>query len=178
MWVGEYPSFIYILYTNYKMTYIKKDNLTGNDQYVRFDPVTNRILSKKRDQGIHSSMISGVFKVSHIRKGMTINGVHITGINKKKNSEFVVIKKNALGKNVPSNDIIVSPGQKIRINDNDKKAESLIDGEKINKVYLPQTTTYHFLSDKKEYICIYNLLIVCSNNNKYGENLNNEMKFI
>jgi hypothetical protein len=128
---------------------------------------------EKKEQGIHPDMIVGAFKAGNIRKGMTISGVYISDVIENPCSEFVVIKKDTFYKNIPSRDTILSTGQKIRINDKDKRVETLIDNNNIYKLILPETKTVHFLSNKKDYIYINNLQTVCGNNKKDNDDCKN-----
>ena len=104
---------------------------------------------------------------------MSINGVHVTGIEKNKVSSFIVIKKNALGQNIPNKDVILAPDQKIRINDKDKKVESLVNNKTILKKMYNDSYAYSLMSNKVDYLCIHNLFVVCGNKSE-NENINNE----
>jgi hypothetical protein len=126
-------------------------------------------INNKQSSGIHQDMITNAFKVCNINKGMTISGVFISDVIKNKCSEFIVIKKDTFYKNVPSRDTYLTPNQKIRIDNKDKKIESLIDGVNILKIFLKNSMSYNFLSDKKNYLCINNLQILCDCDKKYIE---------
>jgi predicted XRE-type DNA-binding protein len=119
--------------------------------------------------GIHQDMNINAFKVNNINKGMTVSGVFISDVVKNKCSEFIIIKKNTFYKNIPSRDTILTCNQKIRIDNKDKKAEALIDGVNIKKIILPESNTYNFLSDKKNYLYINNLQILCDCDKNYIE---------
>jgi hypothetical protein len=141
-------------------------NQKNNTNNKNYSLLASSILSEKREQGIHPDMTVGAFKAKNVREGMTISGVYISDIIENSCSEFVVIKKDTFYKNIPSRDTILSPGQKIRINDKDKRVETLIDNVNICKLFLPETQTVHFLSNKKDYIYINNIQTVCGNNKK------------
>lgn len=117
--------------------------------------------------GIHQDMNISAFKANNINKGMTVSGVFISDIVKNKCSEFIIIKKNTFYKNIPSHDTILSRNQKIKIDNKDKKAESLIDGVNIKKITLTGSYVYNFLSDKKNYLYINNLQILCDYDKKF-----------
>jgi hypothetical protein len=148
------------------MKYIKNNREGKNN--ILFD---SSILSEKKDQGIHPDMIVGAFRVKDIRPEMTVSGVYISDIVEKLCVEFVVIKKDTFYKNIPSKDTFLSPGQKIKINDKDKRVETLIDNKNIYKLTLPETKSIHFLSNKKDYLYIHNIQIVCGNYKKELDDL-------
>ncbi len=148
-------------------------NQKNNTNNKNYSLLGSPILSEKREQGIHPDMIIGVFKAKNIREGMTISGVYISDIIENSRSEFVVIKKDTFYKNIPSRDTILSPGQKIRINDKDKKVESLIDNVNVCKLFLPETQAVHFLSNKKDYIYINNIQAACGNNKRDTDDCKN-----
>lgn len=139
---------------------------------INNDEFENEKIQHNKQPGIHPDMIISAFKVKDIREGMTICGKKITGILKfSKMKEFVLIKKNAFYENVPSNDVILSPHHKIKINGIEKKVEMFLNADNVININLPETTTYHLLTNKKDYICIQNILVECGNENKY-ENVN------
>jgi hypothetical protein len=156
------------MYVIYKMK--SQQNNTNNKKYSLFGELMH---FEKKEQGIHPDMIIGPFKAKNIREGMTVSGVYISDIVENPCSEFVVIKKDAFYKNIPSRDTILSPGQKIRINDKDKRVETLIDNINICKLFLPEIKTLHFLSNKKDYIYINNIQTLCGNNKKYIDDYKN-----
>lgn len=126
-------------------------------------------INDKLPSGIHQDMITNIFKVCHINKGMTVSGVFISDVIKNKCSEFIVVKKDTFHKNIPSRDTFLTPNQKIKIDNKDKKIESLIDGVNIKKIILKNATSYNLLSDKKNYLCVNNLQILCDCDKKYIE---------
>jgi hypothetical protein len=167
--------FYHFLLNIYKM---KKNNINNKGENILSDFLLSEIFEKS-SPGIHPDMIIDVFKAENIRKGMTISGVYISDIIEDMSSEFVVIKKNSFYKNVPNKDTILSPGQKIRVNDKDKRVESLIDNNNIYRLLLPDTQIYNFLSYKKEYLYLNNIQVVCGNDKKYNEdNKNDEISFL
>lgn len=127
------------------------------------------IINNNKSSGIHQDTIISAFKASNINKGTTISGVYISNIIKNNCSEYVVIKKDAFYKNIPSRDTYLVPNQKIKIDGKDKKIESLIDNINIKKITLKNSTSYNFLSDKKNYLYINNLQILCNCDKKYIE---------
>ncbi len=136
-------------------------------------------LQEKREIGVHPDMNIGVFRAKDVNEGMTISGVYISSIIACPCSDFVVIKKDAFYKNIPSKDTIFAPGQKIRINNKDKKVEALIDNINICKLILPETEAIHFLSTKKDYMYINNIQTVCGNDIKSDDDIkNNEDLFL
>lgn len=141
-------------------------NNTDNKNCV---PLRTTQQLEKREHGIHPDMIAGAFKVKNIQKGMTISGVYISDIVENPCSEFIVIKKDTFYKNIPSKDTFLSMGQKIRVNNRDKRVETLIDNNNICKITMPKTNSVYFLSNKKDYLYINNIQIVCGNNKKEDE---------
>lgn len=167
--------FLYFLYLIYTMKSTKnKVYDKTNIQLVK--SIFSQKLQEKKEIGVHPDTNVGIFQAKNINEGMTISGVHITCILACLCSEFVVIKKDTFYKNIPSQDTIFAPGQKIRINNKDKKAESLINNRNIYKLILPETEAVHFLSNKKDYIYINNIQTICGSDEKIDleENKNND----
>jgi hypothetical protein len=153
----------------------KKNN--NNNNMIRVSLLLQNSMEKK-EPGIHPNMISNVFKVKDIRKDMTISGVYISDIITNKCSEFIVITKDTFYKNIPSQDTILSVGTKIRINDRDRKVELLVDNINIIRIFLPETLTYYFLSDKKNYLCVNNIQVLCGHDKKDNVDNINATKYM
>jgi hypothetical protein len=143
-----------------------KNNLYDNSQNYLMRSLFSQKIQDKKEIGIHPDMNVGIFKAKNINEGMTISGVYISSILTCSCSEFVVIKKDAFYKNIPSQDTFFAPGQKIRVNDKDKKVESLINNASIYKLILPETDAIHFLSNRKDHIYINNIQVICGNDTK------------
>jgi hypothetical protein len=156
----------------------KKNNINNKKDNVLCGLLLSQKLGEKNGPGIHPDTIVGVFKAKDVREGMTISGINITKVIESKSSEFIIIKKDTFYKNIPSRDTILSPGQKIRIDDKDKKVETLVDNKNIVRLIIPETETYFYLSNKKEYMYINNIQVVCGNDKKNDEDNKEEFKQI
>jgi hypothetical protein len=148
-----------------------KNSMNMINQYHILKSLFSQKIQENKEIGIHPDTNVGIFKAKNINEGMTISGVYISGIITCACSEFVVVKKDTFYKNIPSQDTIFAPGQKIRINNKEKKVESLINNRNIYKVLLPSTEAIHFLSDKKDYMYINNIQIICENEYKNNDDI-------
>lgn len=147
------------------MINIRNNIICSNHNHLAKSLFSQKI-NEKRQIGVHPDMNVGIFKAKNINEGMTVSGVYISSVINCSCSEFVIIKKDTFYKNIPSQDTIFAPGQKIRINNKDKRVESLINNKNIYRLILPETEAVHFLSNKKDYIYINNTQVICNNDNK------------
>ncbi len=153
---------------------IKKNNFDSTNHYNLSRNLFSQKTQEKKELGVHPDTTISVFKARNVNEGMTISGVYISSVISSPCSEFIVIKKDTFYKNIPSQDTIFAPGQKIRINNKDRKVESLINNISIYKTVLPETNAIHFLSTKKDYIYINNIQTICNNDTIIDEHKNTD----
>lgn len=107
--------------------------------------------------------INNEIKIKDIRKGDIVidnnNNKHIVVSNIKsiKASEFIEIKKDAFGENIPKQDLLITSQHPILVDNIQVEPQNIINNTTITKIVIEPVTVYSLLTKEKVFIMMNNI---------------------